>query len=215
MVLESAEDQWRIPVTRGNFAISWALAGELSESSALSIASGLDCAAVVPSALGTEGTGAVVRSLGAGAAGCEDDGDAGFSVTIAPPSCVVFIFHQTPPAIIVATTIHTSSSSIIPRSDARSGARPKVSSGSIEASTAASEAFTCAVGTSVISADGVGTISISAGLADVAAAGVTATGKGLTDAGAGAAATAGVATVCVANDGKTGAATGDGTGTDG
>ena len=50
---------------------------------------------------------------------------------------------------------------------------------------------------------------------DVAAAGVTATGKGLTDAGAGAAATAGVATVCVANDGKTGAATGDGTGTDG
>jgi len=59
-VLESADAQWRMAVTRGNFDSSCVLAGELAVSSESDIASGVAFASVAEFALaaGAEGTGA-------------------------------------------------------------------------------------------------------------------------------------------------------------
>src|ERR1022692_4105406 len=84
-VLESADDQWRTPVTRGNLDNSCAEAGELAGSPASEIASDASFA-IAP----------------AGVTGI-------FSVwIIALLSCAVFSFHQTPPANAAVITTHIS-----------------------------------------------------------------------------------------------------------
>src|ERR1035438_9838886 len=103
---ESGGGQVPIPVTRGNFDNSWGVAGELSGSLTSEVASVLVFSAVAGLVPGAAIEGADVASLAASAPAVLTGI---FSVRImAPSSCAVFIFHQTPPAKAVATTMHTS-----------------------------------------------------------------------------------------------------------
>src|SRR5579859_6800863 len=104
MVLESADDQWRIPVTFGNFDNSCGVAGVLSGSEASEDASGLALSV-------TAGRVAAVAAAGDCCGGAAPAGLTGiFSVWImAPFNCAFSIFNQTPPANAVTMTMNTSS----------------------------------------------------------------------------------------------------------
>src|ERR1700724_2687401 len=104
-VLESAEDQCRTPVIRGNFDNSCAEAGELAGSVDSEIASGVAFAA------GVGFGGAIEGATGTFLATSESPSLAGICSVwrIALPSCAVFKFHQTPPANAAAMMTHTSS----------------------------------------------------------------------------------------------------------
>src|SRR5438552_9428387 len=98
MVLESADDQCRIPVTRGNFDNSCAVAGEFEE-----LASGIASEDAF-SALAEF----VTRFVAACFASVTGVLDAILSVRIiALLNCAVFSFHQTPATNAVATTMAT------------------------------------------------------------------------------------------------------------
>src|ERR1700730_7324358 len=97
-VVESADDQWRTPVIRGNFDNSCAVAGELLDALVSEIASGVAFAPDVRFEGATEG--AAEDSF----AGWSTASTGVFSVIIALPSCVALSFHQTPPANAAAIT---------------------------------------------------------------------------------------------------------------
>src|SRR5579859_3091058 len=104
IVLESAEDQWRIPVMRGNFDSSCAVAGELVDWPASDIESTVGFAALVEFAAVT--AGATVTSWLASVLFVLA---AILSVRIiALLNCAVFNFHHTPAANALATTMLSS-----------------------------------------------------------------------------------------------------------
>src|ERR1017187_13863 len=104
-VLESADDQWRTPVTRGNLDNSCAEAGELAGSPASEIASEASFASVAGGAGAVAVGGATDAAFAIAPAGVTGI----FSrLIIALLSCAVFSFHQTPPANAAVITTHIS-----------------------------------------------------------------------------------------------------------
>src|SRR5580704_14507197 len=135
-VLESADDQWRIPVTRGNFDNSCGVAGALSGSLASEAASVLALAAAV----GTVGTGAV----GCWFAALVLDGLTGiFSVRgVALKKNVVFS-SQTPPANAAQIAMNASSISRTGRRLAGSGCSRLSSGAEATSATTAFSSLAC------------------------------------------------------------------------
>src|SRR5580658_8971100 len=108
VVAASADDQWRMPVTRGNFESSCVVAGVIA-GSAVERESAAGWAALA-SAFAEED--AVVAGLDSALVGCEPSGfNSGLcDCTMELPSCSLFNFNQIPPATTATITTSTSAS---------------------------------------------------------------------------------------------------------
>src|SRR5580658_4521672 len=109
VVAASADDQWRMPVTRGNFESSCVVAGVIA-GSAVERESAVGWAAL---ASGFAEEDAVVAGLDPALVGCEPSGfSSGLcDCTMELPSCSLFNFNQIPPATTTTITTSTSASS--------------------------------------------------------------------------------------------------------
>src|SRR6266568_1439445 len=184
-VLESADDQWRIPVTRGNFDNSCAVAGVLSGSLASEVASGAAFVSVVGFADAGATFTSFVMSAGAGLTGI-------FSVRIiALPNWSVLSFHHTPPANAVAITMHTSRISMTGRRVAASVCSMAISGAAVATAVSTWGAFSAGLSRvlSTIGDAGAWLIFATTGLLSIAGTAATGT-TGAATTGAGATGTA-------------------------